>query len=95
MPEASAPGRWNGLIFRGTTPGMAYLEHEDGGRHRLWPSTRVGRAPDADLVLEGVYTTGHQEQLYIETHGVIAMPPTGDLLAHVLGSMQCLSLIHI
>ncbi len=44
---------------------------------------------DADLVLEGVYTTGHQEQLYIETHGVIAMPPTGDLLAHVLGSMQC------
>ena len=44
---------------------------------------------DADLVVEGTYTTGAQEQLYIETHGVIAMPPEGALLAHVLGSMQC------
>jgi CO/xanthine dehydrogenase Mo-binding subunit len=29
---------------------------------------------EADLVFEGEYRTGHQEQLYIETNGVIAVP---------------------
>ncbi len=29
---------------------------------------------DADLIFEGEYRTGHQEQLYIETNGVIAVP---------------------
>ena len=31
----------------------------------------------ADLVVEGEYRTGHQEQLYIETNGMIAVPCTG------------------
>lgn len=42
----------------------------------------------ADLVIEGDYTTGHQEQLYIETNGVIAVPePNGGV--SVYGSLQC------
>src|SRR5262249_43429994 len=45
----------------------------------------------ADRVVEGTYRTGAQEQLYIETNGVIAEPGAG---AHadgvtVYGSMQC------
>ena len=45
----------------------------------------------AELVVEGTYRTGAQEQLYIETNGVIATPGAG---AHadgitVHGSMQC------
>jgi CO/xanthine dehydrogenase Mo-binding subunit len=45
----------------------------------------------ADVVVEGTYRTGAQEQLYIETNGVIAEPGCG---AHadgitVHGSMQC------
>ena len=41
----------------------------------------------ADVVVEGEYRTGHQEQLYIETNGVIAVPD-GDGMT-VYGSMQC------
>lgn len=45
----------------------------------------------ADVVVEGTYRTGAQEQLYIEPNGVIALPGAG---AHadgitVYGSMQC------
>lgn len=41
----------------------------------------------ADVVVEGTYRTGAQEQLYIETNGVIAVPDDGGLT--VYGSMQC------
>ena len=40
-------------------------------------STRATSTPDwraADLVVEGEYRLGHQEQLYIEPNGVIAVP---------------------
>ena len=46
----------------------------------------------ADHVIEGEYRTGHQEQLYIETNGVIAVPE-GDGIA-VYGSMQCPFYVH-
>ena len=42
---------------------------------------------DADVVVEGEYTTGHQEQLYIEPNGVIAVPEDGGVTIH--GSLQC------
>jgi CO/xanthine dehydrogenase Mo-binding subunit len=57
----------------------------------------------ADLVLEGEYRTGHQEQLYIETNGVIAVPWHGSLDARpaarrpgltVYGSLQCPYYVH-
>jgi CO/xanthine dehydrogenase Mo-binding subunit len=47
---------------------------------------------DADVVVEGEYRTGHQEQLYIETNGVIAVPD-GDHMT-VYGSLQCPYYVH-
>jgi CO/xanthine dehydrogenase Mo-binding subunit len=41
----------------------------------------------ADHVIEGTYRTGHQEHVYIETNGVIAVP--GDDGIVVYGSLQC------
>ena len=47
----------------------------------------------ADLVVEGEYRVGHQEQLYIETNGVVAVPePAGGVTVH--GSMQCPYYVH-
>ena len=57
----------------------------------------------ADVVVEGEYRTGHQEQLYIETNGMIAVPDPstpgsdGSLRASgitVYGSMQCPYYVH-
>ena len=41
----------------------------------------------ADVIVEGVYRTGHQEHVYIETNGVIAVPEDGGVA--VYGSLQC------
>ncbi len=47
----------------------------------------------ADLVIEGEYRVGHQEQLYIENQAMIAVPrPDGGIEVH--GSMQCPYYIH-
>lgn len=43
--------------------------------------------PDATIV-EGTYNVGHQEQLYIETQGMIAIPREGGGVT-LFGSMQC------
>jgi len=47
----------------------------------------------ADAVVEGEYRTGHQEQLYIETNGVIAVPEADGGIT-VYGSMQCPYYVH-
>ena len=47
---------------------------------------------EADVVFEGEYRTGHQEQLYIETNGVIALPGDGQMT--VYGSLQCPYYVH-
>jgi CO/xanthine dehydrogenase Mo-binding subunit len=41
----------------------------------------------ADIVVEGVYRTGHQEHVYIETNGVIAVPEDNGVA--IYGSLQC------
>ena len=41
----------------------------------------------ADVVVEGVYRTGHQEHVYIEPNGVIAVPEDGGVA--IYGSVQC------
>ncbi|HVT39463.1 MAG TPA: xanthine dehydrogenase family protein molybdopterin-binding subunit [Gemmatimonadaceae bacterium] len=41
----------------------------------------------ADAIVEGTYATGHQEHVYIETNGVIAVPEHGGLALY--GSLQC------
>ncbi len=43
---------------------------------------------EAELVVEGEYRAGHQEQLYIEPQGMVAVPEKdGSVFIH--GSMQC------
>jgi CO/xanthine dehydrogenase Mo-binding subunit len=53
--------------------------------------------PDAALaaaarVVEGEYRTGHQEHVYIEPNGVIAVPAGGGIT--VYGSLQCPYYVH-
>ncbi len=45
-----------------------------------------------DHVVEGVYTTGAQEQMYIETQGMVARWEDGR--CHVVGSLQCPYYVH-
>jgi CO/xanthine dehydrogenase Mo-binding subunit len=47
----------------------------------------------AEVVLEGTYTVGHQEQLYIENNAMIAVPEESGGLT-VYGSLQCPYYIH-
>ncbi len=47
---------------------------------------------EADVVVEGEYRTGHQEQLAIETQGVIAVPERRGITVH--GSLQCPHYVH-
>jgi CO/xanthine dehydrogenase Mo-binding subunit len=42
---------------------------------------------DAEVIVEGSYRTGHQEQLYIEPNGVIA--EYSDQTVTIYGSLQC------
>jgi CO/xanthine dehydrogenase Mo-binding subunit len=46
----------------------------------------------AELIVEGEYRTGHQEQLYIEPNGVIAVPENDGVA--VYGSLQCPFYVH-
>jgi CO/xanthine dehydrogenase Mo-binding subunit len=46
----------------------------------------------ADFIIEGEYRVPHQEQLYIEPQGMIAI--AGDNQMTVMGSMQCPHYIH-
>jgi CO/xanthine dehydrogenase Mo-binding subunit len=41
----------------------------------------------AELVVEGCYRTGHQEHVYIEPNGVVAVPEQGGVT--IYGSIQC------
>ncbi|HEX6558424.1 MAG TPA: molybdopterin cofactor-binding domain-containing protein, partial [Longimicrobiales bacterium] len=47
---------------------------------------------EADVIVEGEYRTGHQEQLYIETNGMIAVPVDGGIT--IYGSLQCPYYVH-
>jgi CO/xanthine dehydrogenase Mo-binding subunit len=47
----------------------------------------------ADLILEGEYRVGHQEQLYIENNAMIAVPTEGGGVT-VTGSLQCPYYLH-
>src|SRR6188768_1097603 len=47
----------------------------------------------ADVIVEGEYRTGHQEQLYIEPNAVVAVPGADGAMT-VYGSMQCPYYVH-
>jgi CO/xanthine dehydrogenase Mo-binding subunit len=65
----------------------------------VFASYAIGRGdPDAafaaaDLILEGEYRVGHQEQLYIENNAMIAVPTDGGGVT-VTGSLQCPYYVH-
>ena len=65
----------------------------------VFASYAIGRGdPDvafmaADLILEGEYRVGHQEQLYIENNAMIAVPTDGGGVT-VTGSLQCPYYLH-
>jgi CO/xanthine dehydrogenase Mo-binding subunit len=63
-------------------------------KHLLIEKGKLSRGfAAADLVLEGVYRTGHQEHVYIEPNGFIAVPePGGGITVH--GSLQCPFYVH-
>ena len=46
----------------------------------------------ADVIVEGEYRAGHQEQLYIEPNGVVAVPEHGGVTLY--GSLQCPYYVH-
>ena len=46
----------------------------------------------ADVVIDGEYRTAHQEHLYIEPNGVLAIPEDGGIT--VVGSLQCPYYVH-
>jgi CO/xanthine dehydrogenase Mo-binding subunit len=47
----------------------------------------------AEVVVEGEYRTGHQEQLYIEPNAVVAVPEADGSIT-IYGSMQCPYYVH-
>ena len=65
---------------------QAHLEIEKGDGHGCVEKA-LAEHPDA-LLVEGRFTTGWQEQMYIETQGVIARP-WGERGVEVRGSVQC------
>ena len=58
---------------------------QKGDVDKIWPG--------ADFVVEGEYSTGAQEQLYIENNGMVAVANPNDGVT-VWGSMQCPYYIH-
>ena len=57
------------------------------------PARLFAATPAGTRVVEGTYRCGHQEQLYIETQGMIAtLRPGGGLT--LFGSMQCPYYVH-
>ena len=63
-------------------------------KHILIEKGNVARGLAAsDLVIQGEYRTGHQEHIYIETNGVIAVPESDGAMT-IYGSLQCPYYVH-
>ena len=86
-------------------PPIFTLEESLAGREIVWGADNVFKSylvekgnvdevwARADFVVEGVYQTGAQEQLYIENNGVIATADAREGVT-VWGSMQCPYYVH-
>jgi len=59
----------------------------------IWRGDVAEGFREADLIVEGTYRVGHQEQLYIETQGMIASVNTDGAIT-VQGSLQCPYYVH-
>jgi CO/xanthine dehydrogenase Mo-binding subunit len=73
-------------------------DHVISGRDNIIKHLVIGRGDldegfsRAEVIVEGEYRLPHQEQLYIEPQGVIAIPGDGGIT--VMGSMQCPYYVH-
>jgi CO/xanthine dehydrogenase Mo-binding subunit len=56
--------------------------------HRQGPHR--SRISEFGFVIDGEYRTGHQEQLYIETNGVIAVPGDGEMTVYRIAAVPVL-----
>lgn len=86
-------------------PPVFDMEESLGGTEIIWGKDNIFKqfviakgdvdavSDHAEIIVEGEYSTGAQEQLYIETNGMaaIASPQTG---VTVWGSMQCPYYVH-
>ncbi len=78
--STSSTSRPSRSSTRGARPRSSSDRHQQGRRRRA--ASRL-----ADEMVEGEYRLGHQEHVYIETNGVIAVPEDGGVTVH--GSLQC------
>ncbi|CAN5838248.1 xanthine dehydrogenase family protein molybdopterin-binding subunit [soil metagenome] len=62
-------------------------------RLRIAKGDVEGALADAEIIIEGTYRTGHQEHVYIETNGVIAVPEADGGMT-LYGSLQCPYYVH-
>jgi CO/xanthine dehydrogenase Mo-binding subunit len=86
-------------------PPVFSMDEALAGGERIWGGDNVFKTfrvekgdtnrgfAKADVIVEGEYETGAQEQLYIETNGMIATANPADGVT-VWGSMQCPYYIH-
>ena len=72
-------------IIWGTDNVFKHFLVEKGNVDAVWAK--------ADYIVEGEYTTGAQEQLYIENNGVIASSDQENGIT-VWGSLQCPYYVH-
>src|SRR6185503_9722409 len=81
------------ITYRETTPNF-----DPARSNLLFKSVAIDKGQldrgmaEADLVIEGEYRAGHQEQLYIEPNGVVAIPENGGVTLY--GSLQCPYYVH-
>lgn len=80
--EARAPAGVGG--FAGGTPASS---HVLCSQSIVKGDVEKGFA-EADVIVEGEYTAGHQEQMYIEPQGLVAIPEK-DGGVFIQGSLQC------
>ncbi len=87
-------------------PAVFSIEESLAGKQRLYGKDNIfkefliqkGNVDEgfaaADLVVEGTYSTNHQEHIYIEPQGMIAMPCGDGGGIKVIGSLQCPYYVH-
>jgi len=81
------------VTYRETTPNFDPERSDVSFKSIAINKGRLDRGmAEADLVVEGEYRTGHQEQLYIEPNGVVAVPENDGVTLY--GSLQCPYYVH-
>jgi CO/xanthine dehydrogenase Mo-binding subunit len=86
-------------------PAIFSMDDSLAGKHVIWGTDNIFKSyqvnkghvehalREADLIVEGIYETGAQEQLYIEPQGMIAQANAAEGVT-VWGSLQCPYYIH-